>query len=290
MNRFFLILIITALSLLSPATTRALTPQYQRADSIKVVTLLAKAAKQPAGTNFMIYFARQLQGIPYVAHTLEVNPTERLVVNLRQLDCTTYVENVCALTLCMQQKQYTFDNFCRNLQTLRYRDGRIDGYASRLHYFTQWIEDNTRLGIVKETQSDRAPFNATQTIDVYYMSKNPNSYKMLRGQDSLIKVIAQQEKEINGRQYRYITKTAIYNNKVTRRTIADGDIIAILTRIPGLDTSHIGIAVWHSDGLHLLNASQIHKKVVEEPMTLRKYMSKHPKQTGIRIIKMKSKK
>ena len=122
------------------------------------------------------------------------------------------------------------------------------------------------------------------------MSKNPNSYKMLRGQDSLIKVIAQQEKEINGRQYRYITKTAIYNNKVTRRTIADGDIIAILTRIPGLDTSHIGIAVWHSDGLHLLNASQIHKKVVEEPMTLRKYMSKHPKQTGIRIIKMKSKK
>ena len=223
MNRFFLILIITALSLLCPSTTRALTPQYQRADSIKVVTLLAKAAKQPAGTNYMIYFARQLRGIPYVAHTLEVNPTERLVVNLRQLDCTTYVENVCALTLCMQQKQYTFDSFCRNLQTLRYRDGRIDGYASRLHYFTQWIEDNTRLGIVKETQSDRAPFNATQTIDVYYMSKNPNSYKMLRGQDSLIKVIAQQEKEINGRQYRYITKTAIYNNKVTRRTIADGD-------------------------------------------------------------------
>ena len=55
----------------------------------------------------------------------------------------------------------------------------------------------------------------------------------------------------------------------------------------GLDTSHIGIAVWHADGLHLLNASQIRHKVVEEPMTLAVYMSKHPKQTGIRVIRIK---
>ena len=265
----------------------AATPQYQKADSLKVMDLLAKARKHAQPANYMIFFARQLRGIPYVAHTLEVNDSERLIVNLRQLDCTTYVENVCALTLCMKQKRYTFRDFCQNLQTLRYRGGKPNGYASRLHYFTQWIEDNTRLGFVKETQSHKAPFNATQTIRINYMSQNPDKYKMLKGQDSLIAEIAQQEQQLNGKKYRYITKTAIYNNKITRQTIADGDIIAILTTIPGLDTSHIGIAVWHKDGLHLLNASQIHKKVVEEPMTLRKYMSKHPKQTGIRVIKMR---
>lgn len=286
-NSILRTLVTAALVMAAMTPATAARPQYQKADSIKVMSLLAKARKCNPSTNYMIFFARQLRGIPYVAHTLEVNKTERLIVNLRQLDCTTYVENVCALTWCMKQKKYTFEDFCKILQTLRYRGGKLNGYASRLHYFTQWIEDNTLLGLVHETQSKGAPFNATQTIHIDYMSKNPDKYKMLKGQDSLIAEIAQQEKQLNGKKYRYITKNAIYNNKITRETIADGDIIAILTNIPGLDTSHIGIAVWHKDGLHLLNASQIHKKVVEEPMTLRKYMSKHPKQTGIRVVKMR---
>jgi hypothetical protein len=219
------------------------TPQYLRSDSLTVVKLLKQARQQAKGTNYMIYFARQLKGIPYVAQTLEKNTTEQLVVNLRQLDCTTYVENVCALTLCMKQGKYGFHDFCRNLQSLRYRNGQIKGYTSRLHYFTQWIEDNTTKQYVSEIQSSQAPFNATQTINVYYMSRNSDKYPMLKGKDSLIADIAQQEKLINGKQYRYITKNAIYNNKATRKTIKDGDIIAILTNIPGLDTSHIGIAV-----------------------------------------------
>ena len=65
----------------------------------------------------------------------------------------------------------------------------------------------------------------------------------------------------------------------------DGDIISILTNIKGLDTQHIGFAVWHKDGLHLLNASSIHKKVVEEPMTLRQYLGKHKTMTGIRVCR-----
>ena len=65
----------------------------------------------------------------------------------------------------------------------------------------------------------------------------------------------------------------------------DGDIIAITCQKPGLDIAHLGFAVWQKDGLHLLNASQIHKRVVEEPMTLRQYLEKHPSHTGIRIVR-----
>ena len=72
-----------------------------------------------------------------------------------------------------------------------------------------------------------------------------------------------------------------------RNAIQDGDIIAITTKKKGLDTSHIGFAIWHLDGLHFINASQIHKKVVEEPMTLYDYMQKHPSQKGIRIVRWK---
>ena len=143
--------------------------QYSKSDSMKVVSLLNSARLQAEGTNFTIYFARKLLGLPYVAHTLEVNKRERLVVNLRQLDCTTYVENVVALTMCVRQKAYSFGAFCANLQKIRYRGGGVPHYVSRLHYFTDWIEDNTAKGLCREIQSPVPPFSATQKINVYYM-------------------------------------------------------------------------------------------------------------------------
>ena len=87
---------------------------------------------------------------------------------------------------------------------------------------------------------------------------------------------------------RMLSIPTISTGNILRSAIHDGDIIAITTSKAGLDTSHIGIAVWHKDGLHMLNASQIHKKVVEEPMTLYQYMQKHPSQTGIRIVRVKT--
>ena len=89
---------IIALILL-PCLCHAYDVQYEKSDSLRVINLLTDARRQNGNTNFIIFFARKLLGIPYVAHTLEVNKTEKLVVNLRQLDCTTFVENVVALSL-----------------------------------------------------------------------------------------------------------------------------------------------------------------------------------------------
>jgi hypothetical protein len=71
-----------------------------------------------------------------------------------------------------------------------------------------------------------------------------------------------------------------------RQAINDGDIIAITCKKEGLDIAHLGFAVWHADGLHLLNASMLHKEVVEEPMTLYQYLQQHSTHTGIRIIRI----
>jgi hypothetical protein len=101
-----------------------------------------------------------------------------------------------------------------------------------------------------------------------------------------VPVVAEQEKELTGRQFRFIPKSEIQNSKLLRSVIHDGDILAITTSKAGLDIAHLGFAVWRKDGLHLLNASQIHHKVVEEPMTFRKYLSKHPAHTGVRVIRL----
>lgn len=108
---------------------------------------------------------------------------------------------------------------------------------------------------------------------------------MLKGNRDFIRRIASNERNISKRRYRYIPKSSIANNRLFRNTIHDGDIIAILTSRKGLDTSHIGIAVWLDDGLHLLNASRLHGKVVLEPKLLRTYMAGQRMQTGIRIIR-----
>lgn len=280
MKRYILIIIGVVLGM----TMRAQT--VESGDTLLVNRLLSEARHLPPTTNFALHFARQFLDRPYVAHTLEVNSEEQLVVNTRQLDCTTLVENVVALTLCMQRHLYTARDFMNALVEMRYRGGVIDGYASRLHYFTDWIDDNTRQGLVQELQSPVPPFSAVQTVSVNYMSQHPQSYRALREQPSLVPLIKASEERLTGRQYRYIPKQEVRNSEALRRAVHDGDIIAITCNKPGLDIAHLGFAVWHTDGLHLLNASQLHKKVVEEPMTLRQYLQQHPSHTGIRIVRI----
>lgn len=260
--------------------------QYAKSDSLKVVRLLESARVLPENTNVAIFFARKLLGLPYVAHTLEVNKRERLVVNLRQLDCTTYVENVVALTMCVKQKAYTFNAFCGNLRTIRYRGGSAPHYTKRLHYFTDWIEDNTAKGVCCEIQAPVPPFTVVQDINVYYMSTYPEKYKMLKDNPEYVPRIAETEKALNKKSFRYIPKSAVKNTARLRAAVKDGDILALTTTLKGLDIQHIGFAVWHDDGLHLLNASSLRHKVVEEPLTLYAYLQRQRTMTGVRVVRL----
>lgn len=273
------------------ALTCAAQPQYTASDSLRVTNLLTTYAAEATvssatGTDgAIIHFARELLCVPYVAHTLEVNAEERLVVNLRGLDCTTYVETVLALAMCAVRGDCTFEGYCCNLQTLRYVRYSEPHYTTRLHYFTSWIEDNSRCGLCREVNEPSPPFTAMQTVKASYMTTHTNRYSMLAADSTLLPGIAAMERAISGRRYAYIPQEQLANDEAVRRAVHDGDIIAIVTTIDGLDTQHIGIAVWHDDGLHLLNASSIHKKVVEEPLTLQQYLYRHKTMPGIRVIR-----
>lgn len=258
---------------------------YTKVDSLKVVDILAKATQRKTRESWMLYFGRQFCGVPYVAKTLENNEKEHLVVNLRQFDCTTFVETTLALTLCAENKKYRFADFCHYLRLVRYRHGNVS-YTDRLHYFTQWIDDNTELGFVREITSRHAPFNGLQVLNINFMTTHVNLYPMLVGNSVEIEKIRKGEQQLYGRKFRYIPKSSISNTPAMRRIIHDGDIIVILTSKKGLDTSHIGIAEWKQDGLHLLNASSLRHKVVSEPKLLRTYMMGQKSQTGIRIARV----
>ena len=284
MKRLFLSLILLLPAFLMAAET----------DSTRVEQLLRKGQAQPAGTNLMVFYGKQLMNIPYVAKTLEVNATEQLAVNLTSLDCTTLVENVVALSLTTKAGSTRFADFKQHLLRIRYRNGVLDGYASRNHYFSEWIISNEGLGIVqevkgkvKDSRGSYYPFVEPQTLKCTYMSEHPESYPMLRKDPDALQLIKENERRINGRKVRYIPKRLVGATRKELSSIHDGDILAIVTSKKGLDISHVGIAVWEKDGrLHLLNASQIHKKVVLEPMTLYQYMQKHSSQLGVRVVRV----
>ena len=108
---------------------------------------------------------------------MEVGDEEHLVVNLRKLDCTTFIETVVALALCDKQNKRTFKDYCKNLTKVRYRNGKITDYTSRLHYFTWWAEDNEKLGIVEDIAPKKepwGPFTAVQTVSMSAMSATQN--------------------------------------------------------------------------------------------------------------------
>jgi len=289
------ILLSVVCCLLSVVCSAQNNVSYTKEDSLRVVELLelgAKALPQRGsgeGAALTLFYANQLMNRPYVAHTLEIkDKSEHLAINLQSLDCTTLVENCCALALTTSHGSKSWKDYLAWLQKLRYDDGKIDGYKSRNHYFSQWIQSGTRLGLVKEVVPPTS-ISVPMKLSLTYMSDHPDSYPLLKVDMNERKLIAEMEKRVSGATVRYIPKKRVGDCKKVLGHIKDGDIIAITTNKKGLDISHVGFAVWGKDGkLHLLNASSIHKKVVLEPMTLYDYMQKHPSQTGIRVIRLQS--
>ena len=261
---------------------------HQRQDSLKVVKLLSQGAKQRVKDKkeLMTYYGNQLKGVPYVPATLEVNKREQLVVNLRQMDCTTFVETVLALAMTTAQGSQRWTDYCKNLTKIRYENGVMKEYPSRNHYFIWWVESNEKMGIVKKITGTGTSIFKSQNIFIDWMSTHSDSYPMLKGNKQFIKEIAEHEKGTNGKVMMYIPRANLGLSQKKMKYVENGDILAICTKKKGLDTTHIGIAEWGSDGkLHLLNASQIHKKVVLESMTMQQYMKKHPTQLGVWVIK-----
>lgn len=260
---------------------------HSNSDSLLVCQILTDVSLKTGTANDVLYVAEKFLGKPYVAHTLEVNEEEELVVNTRELDCTTLVETVTALVICIRYGKRSFGDYKDILQSIRYRGGEIHGYVSRLHYFSDWIADNQSKGWVYEIQSPNPPFSSVQDLLVNYMSSHPSAYKSLRNNPFLTSDMELIEQELSGKRFLFIPKDKLLNTKQMRNVIKDGDIIAITSAVEGLDISHIGFAFWQSDGLHMLHASSVHKKVIKDKTLLRDYLQKRKSHTGIRVVRIK---
>ena len=255
-------------------------------DSIKVESLLQKAARLPADSCRILFFAQNLLGVPYVANTLDGTDEERLVVHLDKVDCTTLVETVLALSLADKYGKSDFESYKKALLCIRYRNGKQAGYVSRLHYFSDWIKDNEQKGIVHERTGELG-LAVSQILNLDFMSTHSDNYHRLKNNPSMISQMIEIERKWKNVPVSYIPKTSL-NVSSEELDIKNGDIIAITTNIKGLDVVHTGFACWVDGKLHLLHASSVMKKVILDSQTLFEYSKNKKAHTGVRVISFSS--
>lgn len=222
--------------------------------------------------------------VPYVAHTLELNGPEELIINCDEVDCTTFVEYVLAESLSpTEEGQVAEGDFAENLQKIRYRNGNIDGYTSRLHYISDWINNGVRNGFLEDITATRG--TATEKLSISYMSAHPQQYKQLANSNENVAKMKEIEQSLSGQTINYLPKNKLPYNGFN--WIKNGDIIAITTNTPGLDVVHLGIAFYVDGKLTLLHASSTDKKVEVSKVALSQMLKDNSKWTGIRVLRMK---
>ncbi|MDE7147577.1 MAG: DUF1460 domain-containing protein [Duncaniella sp.] len=291
MNKVYTYIIYILLLIILPANVHAANPSEVRwhneaADTTTITRILIKATDLCASNpNQLVEFiGREFIGTPYKAGTLEGSP-ETLTVNLEEMDCTTFMETVVALALTVENHRCSWIDFLDMLETIRYRNGYADGYASRLHYISDWVITNTHRGYIKDV-TDRIPQSDVQIKTLDFMSRNRSKYPAL-SDSATFEGIKNMEVGYRSHRFPYI-KSARLSSKPIINALKGGDIVALTTKTNGLDVSHVGILVIEKDGPHLLHASSKEGKVVIDKLPLTEYMRKAHQLTGIRVLRLQA--
>lgn len=219
-------------------------------------------------------------GTPYEAGTLDINLTENLIIKLSGLDCVTFVENSLTLARLISKQKLTVEEFKEELTYIRYRQGKINGYLSRLHYFTDWIYDNEQKGVVKDVTKEIGGKILDRNIN--FMSTHTDSYKVLKKNPDLVDKLKQIEEEISQREIYYIPVSKVEDKY---ELLNDGDIIATVTSIDGLDVTHTGLIYKSAGETKFLHASLKNKEVIITSGELASYLQSIKKCTGIIIAR-----
>ncbi len=273
--------------LLSQAATTAQMRFHCSGDTTTLDRLLLEG--QQSGISqpeaLVSFYAHKLLGTPYVAHTLE-GDNEMLTINIDQLDCTTFVETLYALARTTLQGRQSWRDYAANLESLRYRGGVMGDYSTRLHYISLWIIDNFSRGNLVEVTPD-LPHATTMVKTINFMSAHADSYQSLKGDSAMVMKIKRMEDGLRNHQMPYLKKMWLNKDDV-RQALHAGDFVGLVTRIDGLDISHLGIIEKDENGeIYLLDASMSGGKVMIESEPLGRWLKSGKDTLGIRVFRLK---
>ena len=259
------------------------------ADSAVVASAADKAAAQrvllslkPGNTAKMTLDAAKLMlGTPYVGGLLDESENEEFRLSLERTDCIIFVEACFGLAMTAREygSEADFRKFAEEVRQMRYRDGKVDGYASRIHYTTEWIRQGEKNGIMKDITLEAG--GKVYDHPVGYMSSHSEAYPHIN-KDNIAK-IREVEEALNAVPYSYVPASDL---SAAEKFIRDGDIICFVSKVAGLDISHVAIACLHDGKVGFIHASSTAGKVVVDERSISEYVRSRPKSlAGIKIVR-----
>lgn len=264
------------------ATASSASAAFQGKDEFD--RIIAKCATEgwralPVG-ELMGKIAIQLEGTPYQSRTLEISPDREICsVNLSGLDCFTFFESTLDLARMLKKGEHATADLLAEVGYTRYRGGVVGDYSTRLHYMSDWLEDNQAKGVVRILSQlpGAEPFHP----NVSFMSSHPDLSIQLKAHPQLIPKIKQREETVNRLSMRFVPLARLSEVQPLLKT---GDIVAICTDKPGLDIMHTGLVLRTADGIaHFIDASSRKSvmKVTLEPGPLSETIARMAHATGV---------
>ena len=228
-------------------------------------------------------------GTPYEPYTLEAyikaggdpKSVEPLTVSLTRFDCVTLVESSLAVARASDDTaKPSWQRFSREVERMRYRGGKRRGYTSRLHYFSEWISDGQKRGLLEDLGRDLGGVNDTRPLR--FMTEHRSSYPAL-ADDEVFREIGKMERSLDGQPRWVIPAERIAG---VENRIQTGDVLAFATAIPGIDVTHAAFAYRGNDSvLRVLHAPLSGGAVEITRSTLPEYVAKIKRSTGILIAR-----
>nr|WP_287937780.1 N-acetylmuramoyl-L-alanine amidase-like domain-containing protein [Algoriphagus sp.] len=274
-----LILLLFFIPFFSHAQT-VCTPE-SRAKLESFLTKLESLDKNQSANELAAEIGQWFLKTEYVEKTLEIPGPEQLVINLQGVDCTTYLESVVALTRLAKQGENSMEAFEKELETIRYRHGKNEGYPSRLHYFSDWLAQNETKGILTDITQEIG--GVAYPNAPTFMTENPQFYPQLSDPKN-VEELKKVEAELAKKSFHYIPKDKVQS---LESKIQSGDMIAITTSIKNLDMVHVGLAFERNGRIHLMHASSKNKEVEISGMPLSDYLAANKSQSGIMVGRWK---
>ena len=226
-------------------------------------------------------------GTPYEAHTLDrylaragAAGTEPLTLSLTRFDCVTLVEACLAVARTAGARERSWTAFGREIERMRYRGGERRGYASRLHYFSEWLADGEQRGLMRDLGAELGGVEDARPLR--FMTAHRSSYPAL-ADETVYRAIAAAERTRDGRPRRVVPTERI---PAVLDRIETGDVLAFATAIPGLDVTHAAFAYRDTGGaLRVLHAPLSGGVVEVTGATLPEYVGAIRRATGILVAR-----
>jgi hypothetical protein len=205
------------------------------------------------------------------------------LVNIETMDCVTFLENYWALAATRQVIKHqshsltpdqSFSAFVQHLQFIRNYQITEKQNQGRIIYLSSAFLQLIKAGLLQDVgEQNGIPLQKT----INYVSQHPTKFAGIQDWGFVRSI----EKELSQGFLFYYPLDSIPKYKTIAQS---GDLVGLVTKVPGLDVSHCGVISVKSGSLKLTHSSSVQNHLVIE-QDLNTYLSGRTTISGLIVCR-----